>query len=119
MTKFLAIVECDRITIKRLKRGARQMVTTNGRLYRTDDAIMIKDTRSGDAMVIYGIDDTQPMHPDAPLVDPDMTRVLIDSAKLSGTKKRIWGNLDDITDSLIKVFVAMIIGGALVMTFVQ
>lgn len=93
------------------------MVSLNGRLYRVDDKIMIKDRRSGDALAVYRIDDTQPLHPDGPLVDPDMTRVLIDSAKLSGNKKKIWASLDDITDSLIKIFIAVIIGGALLMTF--
>lgn len=117
MTKYLTIVECDKITVRRMRRGSRQMVSVNGRLYRTDDDIMIRDIDSGDAMAIYPVDDTQPLHPAAPLVDPDMTRALIDSAKIGGNKKRIWVDLDDITGKVMQILAAIIIIGALVMSF--
>lgn len=110
--KKLIRIEADVIRCNNLKKGSRQMVTVAGRLYRTDDSLMIADNQTSDCYVIYPIDDTQPMLPRAKLVDPDNTRVLIRSAKLGGNKKRIWLNLDS---SKIVQYVAVvaIVGGVL------
>lgn len=113
--KHLVRLECDRIKIYRLKKGPRQMVSVTSRLYRMDDWIMIKDLRTGDAMAFYDIDDTQPWMVKPTLVDPDMTRALIDSAKLSGSKKSIWANLQP--GHLMEYLTVVIVAGALIYGF--
>lgn len=91
---MLIRIEADRIKAYRLKKGPRQMVSVNGRLYRCDDHLMVRDINAPDAAVIYEIDGTQPMMPEPYILDPDMTRTLIASAKMSGGKKSIWMRLD-------------------------
>lgn len=113
--KYLCRLECDRITVYPLKKGPRQMVSVASRLYRMDDRYMTKDYRTGDAMVFYDIDSTQPYMANAELVDPDMTRALIDSAKLSGSKKSIWANLGG--GHLMEYMTVIIIAGALLYGF--
>lgn len=109
--KHLVRIECDRIKVYRLKKGPRQMVSVTSRLYRMDDKLMIKDLRTSDAMAFYDIDETQPWMVRPTLVDPDETRALIDSAKLSGSKKSIWANLGG--GHIMEYLTAAIIIGAL------
>ena len=92
--KYLVRLEADRIKVFRLKKGPRQMVSLASRLYRVDDHLMIKDMSSDDCMVFYDIDSTQPYMVDPEVVDPDITRAYIDSAKLSGNKRSIWTSLN-------------------------
>lgn len=113
--KHLVRLECDRIKIYRLKKGPRQMVSVASRLYRTDDWIMVKDLRTSDAMAFYDIDDTQPWMVKPTLVDPDMTRLLINSAKLNGSKKSIWADLKP--GHLMEYLSAIIVVGALAYGF--
>ena len=113
--KAVCRIECDRIRIYKLKRGPRQMVTIASRLYRTDDSLMVKDSRTDVCMAFYHIDKTQPLGPEPVLVDPDMTKVYIDSAKRAGTKKSIWGTLDTskVTELLMAVMVVGIVAYSL------
>ena len=91
---MLIRIEADRIKAYRLKKGPRQMVSVSGRLYRCDDHLMVRDINAPDAAVIYEIEGTQPMMPEPYILDPDMTRTLIASAKMSGGKKSVWMRLD-------------------------
>lgn len=95
------------------------MVTVNSRLYRIDDGLMCKDVRSGDAAVFYRIDDTQPILPRlcSRVIDPDLTRAQIDSAKMSGNKKSIWANLSGVKWS--EVLTPLIIVVALAYAFLR
>lgn len=114
--KWLIIIERDVITMRRMKSGPRPMVGAAGRLYRVDDGMMLGDIRSSDAIAIYPIDSTQPMTAAGEYVDPDMTKILIDSAKIAGKKKSLWTNLDDVIGTLTKVLIAVVICGAMIMT---
>ncbi len=93
------------------------MVSVASRLYRVDDRLMVKDSQSADSIAIYEIDGTQPIMPSPVYVSPDSTRVYIDSAKLAGTKKRIWAALD--TSNIVYILLAIVIGGSVLMTFLQ
>lgn len=93
--KYVAIIEADRVKFYRLKKGQRrQMVSVAGRLYRSDDDLMLRDMRSDACMVIYRIDSSQPLMPNARLVDPDETRAYMDSAIRAGNRKKKWIQLD-------------------------
>lgn len=93
------------------------MVSTAGRLYRVDDRLMVKDQASSDCLAIYEIDGTQPIMPSPEYVDPDSTRIYIDSAKLAGTKKKVWVNLDK--SIIMPALMAVIIGGTVLMSILQ
>lgn len=45
--KYFIRSEADRQTVIKLKKGPRQMVSINSRLYRVDDKYMLKDVKSG------------------------------------------------------------------------
>ena len=113
--KKLLRIESDQLTIKKLKRKPYQMISIFGRLYRTDDELMVKDFLSSDCYMIYDINDTQPYLPKAEMVDPNLTRAFIDSAKMCGNKKKIWGNMDG--GQMWKVLVAIIVIGSLAYGF--
>lgn len=93
------------------------MVSTAGRLYRTDDWLFVKDGQSSDCLAIYEIEQTQPTLPTPVYIDPDSTRVYIDSAKLAGTKKKVWASLD--TSKILPILLVVIIGGPVLMNFFQ
>lgn len=93
------------------------MVTINSRLYRIDDEFMLKDKRSGDAMIIYPIDSTQPLLPKARLIDPDMTRAYIDYAKIGKNRKRIWESFD--VKHFERILVPVLIVGGILWGFLS
>lgn len=103
--KYLVRIECDRISFIKIKKSAKALVTVNGRLYRNDDALYVKDHFSSDAMRFQNIDSSQILSNRPVFIDPDMTRAYADSAKLSGNKRRVWLNLD--SSSLWKYLTAI------------
>lgn len=113
--KFLARIEADNIKVNRLKKGNRSMVSVYSKLYRVDNHLMVKDSRSDQCIVIYPADDTQPLLPEPILVDPDMTCALIDSAKNNGSKKSVWANLTG--SNLMSYLTVVIVVGALLYGF--
>lgn len=94
MAKFLARIEVNRILFIKVKKKAKALVTVDGRLYPNDDKYYLKDRLSDDAITFRNIDSTQVIFNRPVFIDPDMTRAVTKSAKLSGNKKKIWLNLD-------------------------
>ncbi len=112
MTKYLIRVECDTIRVFKVKKGPRQMVSVGSRLYRMDDDLMVRDTKTSDCAAIYDVDSTQPYLARARFVDPDFTRALIQSAQLSGNKKGNWVNIS--TSKMWEYLTAVIVVGCLI-----
>lgn len=110
--KSLIRIDCDRIRAYKLKKGPRQMVSIAGRLYRVDDRFMAKDSKTDHAMIFYEIDSTQPLMMVPRVIDPDMTKVFIDSSKIAGTKKSLWMNLSG-SKMMEYLTVAIVIGAIL------
>lgn len=94
MTKYLVRIECDRIRWIRIKKAARIFVSIDGRLYRNDDALYLKDAHSSDAIRVTPIDSNQVGRVRPMIVNPDDTRAYIMSKEIAGTKKKSWANLD-------------------------
>lgn len=94
MTKYLVLIDVDKVRFLKVKKGAKSLITRNGRIYRNDAGYYVKDYLSADALRINRLDSTQPVLTRAQFSDPDLTRVYIESAKLSGSKKRVWLNMD-------------------------
>lgn len=113
--KFLMRIEADNVRTNKLKRGNRTMVSIYSKLYRVDNELLVRDDKSDHCIAIYPADDTQPLLPTPVLVDPDMTCVLIDSAKNNGSKKSVWINLTG--SKLMEYFTVIIVAGALLYGF--
>lgn len=115
MTKFLCRFEKDRITVFKMKKGPRQMISISGRLYLVTDELALKDIETDTAMYFYDIDSTQPKCDREYFVNPDMSRALIRSAQIGGNKKKSWASLD--ADRFLKWIPPIAIVGALVYGF--
>lgn len=87
------------------------MVTIGSHLYRVDDKYMSRDSKSGDAAIIYPIESTQPILGWEEQIDPDKTRILIRSQKIQKTKKKVWYSLDGTNFS--QLITAVIVIGAI------
>ena len=91
------------------------MVSIFNRLYRTDEDLFSADQLTGDCMVIYDLNETQPYLSRAKFVDPNMTRAYIDSAKMGAGRKKIWGNLDG--NKIYQILIPIVIIGSIVYAF--
>lgn len=113
--KYLALVECHRISFLKMKKKAKSMVTVDGGLYPNFDDLYVKDHESADAFRINRKESTQPVHVRPIFVDPDFIRALIQSMKLSGNKRKRWLNLDG--SNLWKYLTAIAVVGSLIYGF--
>lgn len=114
--KYLALIECNRISFLKMKKKAKCEVTVNGGLYPVDDNLYVKDHESEDAFRFNRIDSSQIVHTRPIFVDPDLRRAKIASMKLAGNKKKKWLNMD--SSNLWKYLTATAIIGALVYGFI-
>ena len=115
MTKYIARIEKNKILFIKVKKKAKALVTVDGRLYPNDDQFYLKDVNWFDAIRFQNIDSTQIIMGRPVFVDPDRTRAISDSAKLSGNKKRIWLNLDG--GNLWKWLTVIAVGGSILYGF--
>lgn len=113
--KYLALIECNRISFLKMKKKAKSMVTVDGGLYPIWDELFVKDHNSADAFRFNRKDSSQPVHVSPRFVDPDFVRALIQSLKLAGNKKKQWLNMD--ASQLWKYLTGVIIVGALIYGF--
>ncbi len=114
--KYLALIECNRISFLKMKKRAKSMVTVDGGLYPVWDDLYIKDHNSADAFRFQRKDSAQPVHSRPIFVDPDFVRALIMSLKLAGNKRKHWLNMD--ASNLWKYLTATAIIGALIYGFI-
>ena len=117
MTKYIVRLECDRIRWFRIKKAERELITLHGRLYDNEDCLYVKDKHTSDAVMIKPIDSNQVGKPKSVYVDPNKVRAKIMSKEISGNKKKAWLNLD--ASKLWMVFVAVIIGGSVLITILN
>ncbi len=117
MTKKIVRIEADQISCRKLTRKPYQMVSLFGRLYRLDDDFFIHDRKSNDCFIVYDLNGTQPHMTKPEYIDPNMTRAYIDSAKISGSKKSMWGRIGGI--DWYKILVPIAIVGSLVYGFMM
>lgn len=115
MTKYLVLLDVDVIRFLKVKKRARALVSRDYGLYRNDSKFYIKDFQSSDAMRFNRVSSTQPILPRAKFIDPDDTRVYIQSAKLGSGKKKRWLNMD--SNNLWKYLTAIALVGSLIYGF--
>lgn len=80
MSRYLVIRTKNEVTFLKISRNARPLTVWKGRLFRTDEQLMVPDRTGRNEFVMYDIDGTQPYGIGARL-DPDETMALIDIAK--------------------------------------
>lgn len=85
MTKWLVTATKSKVIFRKITKSNRAIAVVYSRLYRTDDELFVSDHTSSDSFVYYDIDEQQPWG-QGRWLDPDMTKVLIDSMKMSKGK---------------------------------
>lgn len=115
MVKYLVLLDVDAIHFLKIKKRARALVSRGYGLYRNDPKFYLKDQLSSDAMRFNRVSSTQPILNKAKFVDPDDTRVYIQSAKLGSGKRSRWLNMD--SSNLWKWLTGIAIAGSLAYGF--
>lgn len=94
-----------------MKRGARQVIIINNRLYPTDDELFYRDPRTSDAYEMVDIDDIQPYRHTPIYYDTRRLSILNLSSKTTGTRKSKILRLD--ANKIQSYLAAVIVIGAL------
>ena len=80
MGRLLGVRTKDEVTFFKLKSASRNLTSVKRRLFYTGDDRMLKCKHKGEAMILYDLESTQP-YGKKEYLDPDMTKLFIDSAK--------------------------------------
>lgn len=114
MTKFLVTASKSKVIFRKITKTNRPLTLVYNRMYRIDDELFCCDRESTDSFVYYDIDEQQP-YGYGEYLNPDFTKVLIDSMKLAKGKP---GRLIDFNFQTIAVIgVVLIVGISLVSQF--
>ena len=106
MTKFLVTASKSKVIFRKVTKANRPLALLYDKLYRIDDDLSYSNAESSDSLVYYDIDEQQP-YGDGDYVDPEFTKVLIDSLKLG--KGKIAKMIDWNFETIIAIGVVMII----------
>lgn len=112
MTKFLATASRSKVVFRKITKTNRPLVMVYSRMYRIDDELFCADQESPDSFVLYDIDEQQP-YGQGKYLNPDFTKVLIDSMKLSGGKA---GKLFDLN---MEVIIAILVVGIVAFSLIS
>lgn len=109
MTKKFGIRTVNGYQFRTFKKTFKPIVEINNRIYRCDDELFLKENQSELAILIYPMDSTQPLGT-GEYVNPDQTKIYIDSMKNSGKKATF------LSDLSINKLIPFIVIGAIVMS---
>ena len=90
MTKRVGILTANILRFYRLKKTYKPIAEVNSRTYRIDDGLFIPQSDAPNAIMIYRMDSTQPLGY-GEFLDPDMTKIYIDSMKRTNKKATSFG----------------------------
>jgi len=107
MTKYLVTINTENIVFRKVKKGSRPMAIVNDRFYRLDDEIAFKSFTSNVSLVVYDIDEQQP-YGNGDYLDPEFTKVQIDSIKLGKGKV---GKLSDLSFDKVAMLLMVVVTG--------
>ena len=85
MTRYHVTATKTKVIFRRVSKTARPIALVYDDLYRMDDNLFIPDGESKDAIVFYDSGEQQPWGR-GEYLDPDFTKALIDSMKMSKQK---------------------------------
>ena len=111
MTRYLVIRTQSELVWLRISKNARPLTLWKGRLFRTDERLMVRDKAGKNELVLYDIDGIEPYGASIK-VDPDETMALIDIAKTN--KGRSVSKIDALNRLDSKVYMYAIVGIVLV-----
>lgn len=111
MTRYLVIRTQSELVWLRISKNARPLTLWKGRLFRTDERLMVRDKAGKNEVVLYDIDGIEPYGASI-MVDPDETMALIDIAKTN--KGRSVSKIDALNRLDSKVYMYAIVGIVLV-----
>lgn len=111
MTTFLVTLTKECVVFRKLKKGSRPLTVVNNRLYRVDDDLAWSDVSSETTLIPYDLDEQQPWG-DGEYLDPEYTKVMIDSLKLGKGKVDKLSNwtFDKIASVVMLVIIVWAIG---------
>lgn len=111
LMKYLIRQEADRFRIYTLKRGARQVVIIQDRLYPTDDELFYRDPKNSAAYAMFDIDNIQPYRHEPIYYNTRNLAILNLSSKTAGNRGKKILRLDP--NKLQQYLGTIAIGGAL------
>lgn len=116
MTRYIATMTKEKVVFRKINKVNRSLTMLGSRLYRTDDALCIGDAEKADCFVLYDLDEQQP-YGRGDWLDPDFTKALIDSLKLS--KGKIDKPFDMSKGSIIGFIIAAVVGISILSTVLE
>ena len=109
MVKRLGILTKNVYSFYRLKKTVKPIGEIGSRMYRLDDALFISQSDAPNSILLYRQDSTQPLGY-GEYLDPDMTKVFIDSLKRTKKKPSKFGDGFTINKAIpVIVIIAIII----------
>ena len=110
MTKYLVTLTKENAVFRKIKKGSRPMTIVNDRLYWIADSIAWSDAEASRSLIVYDLDEQQPWG-NGEYLDPELTKVSIDSLKLGKGKV---GRLSDFSlDKLVPIIMVVVIAWAI------
>lgn len=114
MTKYLVTCSTTRVIFRKIKTTGNPLAILYGSLYRIDDKLFSSNNESSDSFVMYDIGEQQP-YGRGEYLDPEFTKVLIDSMKLA--KGKATKMFDFNSEAVIMIIVVGIVGFSLLTQF--
>lgn len=104
MTKYLVTASTQKVIFRKLGKVNRPIAMVYSRLYRIDDELCSSADDRPDSFVYYDLEEQQPYgHGD--YLDPDFTKAMIDSMKISRGKPTKLFDMD-----LEKIMIVIVVG---------
>lgn len=116
MTKFLATLTETRVIFREIKKPNRNLALVYDRLYRIDNDLFCSDIESADSFIPYDLDEQQPWGR-GKYLDPDNTKVLIDSMRLS--KKKPTSIFDFNSEAVIAIVIVAVVAFSIVSQYLE
>ena len=114
MTRYLVIKTKNELMFLKIGKWARPLTIWKGRLFRTDERLMVSDRAGRNEFVMYDIDGTQP-YGKGERLNPDETMAIIDIAKTNRGRGAVT-KLDFINQLDSRVYVYAIVFIVLIYT---
>lgn len=116
MPRFLVTVTKQRMVFRKITKNNRPLTILYERLYRIDDDLFYSDRASENSLVAYDLDEQQP-YGDGQYLDPEFTKILIDSMKMG--KGKINRLFDINWETITAILVVGVIAWAIISQYLE
>lgn len=111
MTKYLVTCSQTRLVFRKVKSTGSPLAVVYSHLYRIDDKLFVSDVASPDSFIAYDIEEQQPWGR-GEYLDPEFTKVMIDSMKISKGKPTKMFDIN--SEAIIGIVIAAVVGISLI-----